>query len=139
VEKEGLRMRLVPVSEYLQAMQADWDGRYNRYPGLVFSPGTILPQDYPGVSLTPTIAVPNGLVVRAEADPELVEFLTRALFEHRQDFEQAHWPDGGGRARAYPLALSVYESPLYCYVQLHPAAKPYYQEVLGAPQPCPSS
>jgi TRAP-type uncharacterized transport system substrate-binding protein len=104
----------------------------------VYGSGTILPVDYPGVSSIPTITVPNGLVAMAETDPELISFVTRALFDHGQEFVRTLRQQSGGGAQNFPPARSVYENLVYCYVQLHPSAAAYYKDVLGGPPPCPS-
>lgn len=135
----ALRIRLIPLDDYRARVQADWDTFYSthgtHYAGTVFDVGTIRPRDYPGVALTPTIATPNGVVALAGADPDLVAFVTRALFDHREDFARAIWPEGDSD-RVLPDARSVYENPIYCYVPLHPAAAAYYRATLGGDQPC---
>lgn len=134
-----LRIRLIPLDSYRQLVQDDWDIYYSthgtHYAGTVFDIGTIRPRDYPGVALTPTIATPNGVVALKDADPDLVTFVTKALFDHRADLARSIWPDGDSD-RVLPDARSVYENPIYCYVPLHPQAAAYYKATLGGNQPC---
>lgn len=134
------RIRLIPLDAYRQRVQDDWDAYYSargtHFAGTVFDSASIRPRDYPGVTLTPTIETPNGVVAMKSADADLVAFVTRALFEHREDFARALWP-AGGSDRVLPDARSVYESPLYCYVRLHPQAAAYYKATLGGDDPCP--
>ncbi len=66
-----------------------------------------------------TVGTPNVLFVKADADPELVYQLTKALFEHTEDLAKIH-----------PAAKTI--SPDYVLqatlIPLHPGAIRYFEE-----------
>jgi TRAP transporter TAXI family solute receptor len=134
-------LELLPLSGYLRSMQADWDRFYSQRLGAAFVSGPVYqvesvgPDDYPGIAATPTIAVPNGLVADAGADPAVIGFVTDALFSDRADLETAIWGDVQGSRHFQNARQSVATSPLYCLVPLHPTAALYYQRQ-GIDPPC---
>jgi hypothetical protein len=72
-----LPIRLVPLGDRADALSEKWDPAYRR--------GTIPQGTYRGVSDTPTVAVPDLLVTRADTDPGLVARVTRILFDSRAE------------------------------------------------------
>ncbi|OHV43083.1 hypothetical protein BBK14_10635 [Parafrankia soli] len=140
---DGVGLRMLPLEEYRDAMQDEWDIYYGSRAGTNFVAGpvydieTIRPQDYPGIRTTSTVAVPNGIVANEAADPDLVRYVAQALIEQRTAFERVLWPDGGGQGFRTG-AQTVGTSPFYCLVSLHPGAKKYYQSAGISPR-CPTS
>ncbi len=94
-------------------------------PGMDAYRAATIPADaYPNVeperTPVPTVAVPNLLVTRADVDPALVEALTRAVIDSRDDIgRQVH------AAQLVDLRTAVYTDPL----PLHDGAKRYYLSV----------
>ncbi|MFF4343494.1 TAXI family TRAP transporter solute-binding subunit [Kitasatospora sp. NPDC001540] len=94
-------------------------------PGMDAYRAATIPADaYPNVQpervAVPTVAVPNLLVTRADVDPALVETLTRAVIDSRDDIgRQVH------AAQLVDLRTAVYTDPL----PLHDGAKRYYLSV----------
>ncbi|CAO5171090.1 eukaryotic-like serine/threonine-protein kinase [Frankia sp. AiPs1] len=130
----GLRVRILPLTKYLQPMQANWDAFYrprlgDRFvTGQVYEPVAVTSRDYSGVPAVDTIGVPNGLVVDRSADPDLVTFTARALVDDRAAFETALWGADSGRGfRTAREAIST--SSLYCLIPLAPAAQRYYADI----------
>lgn len=72
---------------------------------------------------TPTIAVPNLLVVHAGMSEDLAYALTRLLFERRKDLGDNVHP----AARRIPPERDQRTEP----VPLHPGAERYFQEITG--------
>ncbi|CUU60046.1 TRAP transporter solute receptor, TAXI family [Parafrankia irregularis] len=137
--KDGEWATLLPTGDSVGPMINDWNSRVgttfgpNFVSGDVYTAETILPSDYPGVGRTMAVAVPNGVVANQSADPALVAFVARALFDDRSRFEAALWADGSG-GRHFPTAAeSVARNPVYCLVPLHPSARTYYAENGSAP------
>jgi TRAP transporter TAXI family solute receptor len=136
----GTPIRLIPLDGFLGALQDDWDDFYGSLLGSAFVPGdifhgeTIGPADYPGLAPTPTVAVPNGVVVDEAADPDLVRFVADKLVNDRPSFARALW-DGNEAARPFPGAREMLTgSSPYCMVPLHPGAAAYYQPLGIQPQ-----
>ncbi|WP_033213279.1 TAXI family TRAP transporter solute-binding subunit [Kitasatospora phosalacinea] len=94
-------------------------------PGMDAYRAATIPADaYPDVQpervAVPTVAVPNLLVTRADVDPVLVEALTRAVIDSRDDIGgQVH------AAQLVDLRTAVYTDPL----PLHVGAERYYLSV----------
>lgn len=86
----------------------------------VYRPATVPAEEYGLTAPVDTLAVPNVLVVRADADAGLVEALTRLLFERRADIS-ATVPLAGALDRR----SAVFTSPL----DLHAGALAYYRAV----------
>ncbi|MDT3441103.1 TAXI family TRAP transporter solute-binding subunit [Pseudofrankia sp. BMG5.37] len=73
-------IRLVPLGQLAAGLHAEWDP--------VYRSGAILADTYrlAGEAVdTPTVAVPDLLVTRADTDPGLVEEVTRILFDARAE------------------------------------------------------
>jgi TRAP transporter TAXI family solute receptor len=103
-------IRLVPLGSLAPALR-----RYSRtYRAAAVPAGT-----YPGVPAVLTIAVPNYLVTRADADATLVYELTRLLFRSRERIARQVSLAGVLDARA---AIETFP------VALHPGALRYYRE-----------
>ena len=140
---DGLAVRLLPLDGYADAMQDEWDAYYGGklgdsfVDGPVYSVQTIEPGDYGGTTPVATVAVPNGLAVNEQADPELVGYVAKALFEHRPELEAALWgAEAVASGRTFLDAPgTVGTNPVYCLVPLHPAAAAYYESIGVAP-PC---
>jgi hypothetical protein len=135
------QIRLLDLSGLRDPMQTNWDDFYRRARPTSFYPGSVYPldgfglNDYPGISYTPTIALPNAIVGTADTDPQLVRRTVAALFADQGAYVRALWGTNPA-GRSVPDAVAVYESPFYCFVQLHPAAVEYYVRVLGRPPGC---
>ncbi|OHV27953.1 C4-dicarboxylate ABC transporter substrate-binding protein [Parafrankia soli] len=126
----GVKLQVLDLAQFRDAIAADWEkvyhppGRY--FPGTVFPPGHLGPRDYPGMTDVDTVSLPNGVLAHEQADPALVRRATADLFGDPAEYERALWGDNPA-GRRVPDALTVYESPLFCYVPLHPAAAEYYR------------
>jgi TRAP transporter TAXI family solute receptor len=107
---ERLPVRLLPLGDVADRLRTDFGAAYRR---ARLPAGT-----YPGIDPVETVAVPNYLVTREDADPHLVAEFTRLLFASRAEL-----------ARDVPLASgldvrgAIYTSPL----PLHPGAQRYYR------------
>jgi hypothetical protein len=107
-----LPIRLVPLDGLADALREQpWDPAYRR--------GTVPQGTYGGVDETPTIAVPDLLVTRADTDAGLVRQVTRILFEARAELAAAV-PVGYALDRRSAIATSP--------VPLHDGALRYYRE-----------
>jgi uncharacterized protein len=135
------QLRLLDLSGLRDPMQTNWDDFYRRARPASFYPGSVYPldglglNDYPGISYTPTIALPNAIVGTADTDPQLVRRTVAALFADQGAYVRALWGTNPA-GRNVPDAVAVYESPFYCFVQLHPAAVEYYVREFGRPPGC---
>jgi uncharacterized protein len=70
------RVKLIDTTPQLDAM---------RQVNPVYQVATIAGATYPGAVDTPTVVVPNLLLVPADMDPAVACVLTRSLFQHRDD------------------------------------------------------
>ncbi|WP_165818496.1 serine/threonine-protein kinase [Frankia canadensis] len=128
----GLRLRMLPLADYLAPMARNWDDYYRPLLGTRFVAGgvyetaTITSRDYPGVGQVPTVGAPNGLVVNQSADPALVAFTARDLVEHRADFEGALWGDDSDGRHFETANRAITTSSVYCLIPLAPEAARYY-------------
>jgi hypothetical protein len=105
-----LPLALLPVIEPVRVL---------RETGLtVYRPATVPAEEYGLTAPVDTLAVPNVLVVRADADVGLAEALTRLLFERRSQIS-ATVPLAGALDRR----SAIFTSP----VDLHPGALAYYR------------
>ncbi|MGF1645504.1 MAG: TAXI family TRAP transporter solute-binding subunit [Kineosporiaceae bacterium] len=105
-------LSLLPVVEPVRVL---------RETGLtVYRPATVPAEEYGLPASVDTLAVPNVLVVRADADAALAEALTRLLFERRAEIS-ATVPLAG----ALDQRSAIFTSP----VDLHPGALAYYRTV----------
>ncbi|MCK9896061.1 serine/threonine-protein kinase [Frankia sp. AgB32] len=131
----GLKMRVLPLDEYLPPMADNWDQSYGSRLGTRFVSGgvyedtAITGQDYPDVTPVRTIGVPNGLIVNQAADPALVGFAARDLVENRADYEMALWGTNQQGRHFESPALAISASSLYCLVPLADAARNYYSGI----------
>lgn len=109
---EDTAIRLVPLGDLADELHDRWDRAYRR--------GTIPAGTYGLDVETPTIAVPDLVVTRADSDPALVYEITRVLFDARSDI-----------ARSVPVAgsldhrVAIATSP----IPLHDGAVAYYRSV----------
>jgi TRAP transporter TAXI family solute receptor len=110
--------RFVPIDEELVAKLHESGGatRYYR--------STSIPESaYPAVqngAVVPTMAVSNLLITRADVDPRITEWLTRAVLDSR-DGIGAHVHS----AQLVDLRTAIYTDPL----ELHEGARRYYRSV----------
>ncbi|WP_030421222.1 TAXI family TRAP transporter solute-binding subunit [Streptomyces sp. SCSIO 75703] len=115
---ENSAFRFVPIGEDLVATLHESGGatRYYR--------ATSIPESaYPSVqngSVVPTMAVSNLLMTRADMDPRITEWLTRAVLDSR-DGIGAHVHS----AQLVDLRTAIYTDPL----ELHAGARRYYRSV----------
>ena len=108
----GIRVRLIPLDEVLEAVR-------RRYPGM-YTRGTISPVVYPGLEQpVPTVVVPAVLVVHRELPEDLAYFITRLLFERRSELETVH-----PSAKEVSLLRITGRTP----IPFHPGAARYYRE-----------
>jgi TRAP transporter TAXI family solute receptor len=110
---EKTRIRLVPLGQLAPGLHDRWDP--------VYRSGTILADTY-GVSGdavdTPTVAVPDLLVTRADTDAGLVEEVTKILFDARAEIA-----DRVPVAYALDRRSAIATSP----IPLHEGALRYYR------------
>jgi TRAP transporter TAXI family solute receptor len=108
-------IRLIPIEEAeLAAAQAA---------DPVFAPYTIRAGLYDGVGDTPTISIPNALIVHAEMDDDLAYAITKALFEHIDELRAIH-PAANDTTVEFTMAATP--------IPLHPGALRYYMEIGAA-------
>ncbi|WP_232794006.1 MULTISPECIES: TAXI family TRAP transporter solute-binding subunit [Pseudofrankia] len=106
-------IRLVPLGQLAAGLHAEWDP--------VYRSGAILADTYPlaGDAVdTPTVAVPDLLITRADTDPGLVEEVTRILFDARAEIA-----DRVPVAYALDRRSAIATSP----IPLHDGALRYYR------------
>ncbi len=89
----------------------------------VFAPYTIRAGLYDGVGDTPTISIPNALVVHAEMDEALAYAITKALFEHVDELRAIH-PAANDTTVEFTMAAAP--------IPLHPGALRYFMEIGAA-------
>lgn len=109
---EDVPIRLVDLWELVEPVRREYGGGYRH---------GVVPQGTYGLhSDVPTMAVPNYLLVDADADADLVYDVARVLFEQRAQI-----------ARQVPAAALLDRSrAIYtASVELHPGALRYYREV----------
>jgi TRAP transporter TAXI family solute receptor len=108
-------IRLIPIegAELAAAQAAD----------PVFAPYTIRAGLYDGVGDTPTISIPNALIVHAEMDDDLAYAITKALFEHIDELRAIH-PAANDTTVEFTMAATP--------IPLHPGALRYYMEIGAA-------
>lgn len=105
-------IKLLPTLDYLEDLQ-------QRYGAQIYQEAEIPGDVYEGVESTPTIGVPNYLVVNEDMDEELAYNLTRLLFERQEQLEAVHQ-----EAANLDFDTAQEVSPL----ELHPGARRYYEE-----------
>jgi uncharacterized protein len=106
----SMRLRLVPLGALADTMRT-------RY-GAAYRPATIPPGRYGGTEQVATLASPNLLVCRADADPAMVNSVLTTIFD-RRDRIAAAVP----AADATDRRTAVFTGSL----ELHPAAVEYYR------------
>ncbi|MFE9427209.1 TAXI family TRAP transporter solute-binding subunit [Kitasatospora sp. NPDC006697] len=107
-------IRIVPLGDLT-------DKLHQAYPDSSAYRTAVLPEDvYPGTKAVLTMAVPNLLVTREDADPRLVEGLTKAVIDSRDGIGSTVHP-----AQLVDLRTAVYTAPL----PLHTGAANYYRSV----------
>jgi uncharacterized protein len=111
------RIVLVPLDEFVRPLQQRYGG------GQTYTAATIPAGIYGGVSAaTPTVALPNLLVVNRSMDDDLAYRLTKALFEHKAQLVGIE-----KEARNLDQLTAQEVAPL----ELHRGAARYYDEALG--------
>jgi TRAP transporter TAXI family solute receptor len=141
--EHGAKLRLLDLERYREGVIKDWDNFYSGrggkfFPGIVFTAEHAGPDDYPGLAnreRVETIGIPNGVLAHEDADQALVQQTTIELFTRRDEFETALWGENKGH-RAIPDALSIYESPMFCYIPIHFGAQLYYINKFGRMPSC---
>jgi uncharacterized protein len=111
------RIALVPLDEFVRPLQQRYGG------GQTYTAATIPAATYGGVSTaTPTVALPNLLVVNRSMDDDLAYRLTKALFEHKAQLAGIE-----KEARHLDQLTAQEVAPL----ELHQGAARYYEEALS--------
>lgn len=105
------RVTFVPLDDLLPRLQ--------QAHGPIYTASTIPTDAYDQAAETPTIAVPNLLVVNADMDEQLAHDLTKLLFDHKAELEQVH---------AEAKNITREQAPQSEPVPLHPGARRYYDE-----------
>ncbi|BAJ31144.1 MULTISPECIES: TAXI family TRAP transporter solute-binding subunit [Kitasatospora] len=112
-------IRIVPMGELSDPLHQLAGPGMDAYRAATI-PADAYPDVEPERTAVPTVAVPNLLVTRADVDPALVEALTRAVIDSRDDIgRKVH------AAQLVDLRTAVYTDPL----PLHDGAKRYYLSV----------
>ncbi|MEV8326167.1 TAXI family TRAP transporter solute-binding subunit [Kitasatospora sp. NPDC056731] len=115
---DHMRMRVVPLGDLAGAIHKMEGGGTDAYRAATMPKGT-----YPNADpkdAVATVAVPNLLITRDEVDPGLVEGMTRAVIDSRDQIgSQVH------AAQLVDLRTAVYTDPL----PLHEGAARYYRSV----------
>jgi uncharacterized protein len=111
------RIVLVPLDDFVRPLQQRYGG------GQTYTAATIPAATYGGVSTaTPTVALPNLLVVNRSMDDDLAYRLTKALFEHKSQLVGIE-----KEARNLDQLTAQEVAPL----ELHQGAARYYDEALS--------
>jgi uncharacterized protein len=105
-----MRLRLLPMTPYLDAMSGNFDG--------VYAVATLPSTTYPGISGTPTITTPNLLVARPDVPADVIETVTAGLFSEQARIAREH-PE----ANEINTRSGVATMP----VPLHPGALRYFR------------
>lgn len=115
---EHVRIRIVPLGDLAEAIHKVEGGGTDAYRAATMPKGT-----YPGAEpreAVATVAVPNLLITRADVDEDLVQGMTRAVIDSRDQIgSQVH------AAQLVDLRTAVYTDPL----PLHEGAMRYYRSV----------
>ncbi|MFE1322017.1 TAXI family TRAP transporter solute-binding subunit [Kitasatospora phosalacinea] len=116
---ERMPIRIVPMGDLSDPLHQQAGPGVDAYRAATI-PADAYPNVQPERVAVPTVAVPNLLVTRADVDPALVEALTRAVIDSRDDIgRQVH------AAQLVDLRTAVYTDPL----PLHDGAERYYLSV----------
>jgi TRAP transporter TAXI family solute receptor len=108
----GLALRLVPLGDEVNRMNDAYGEQY--------APATIPSSAYPGIPATDTMTVANLLLAQPGLEADVVEVITRALFDERARIARSH-PE----ANRINIRTGIATSP----VPLHPGASRYYRSV----------
>ncbi|MFG3227854.1 TAXI family TRAP transporter solute-binding subunit [Kitasatospora sp. NPDC048194] len=115
---DRFRIRLVPLSDLSEALHKAEGGGTDAYRAATMPKGTY-PNAEPKDAVA-TVAVPNLMITRDDVDPDLVEGMTRAVIDSRDQIgAQVH------AAQLVDLRTAVYTDPL----PLHEGAARYYRSV----------
>ncbi|MBV6702081.1 TAXI family TRAP transporter solute-binding subunit [Kitasatospora aureofaciens] len=115
---DHVRIRVVPLGDLAEALHKAEGGGTDAYRAATMPKGTY-PNAEPKDAVA-TVAVPNLLITRDDVDPGLVEGMTRAVIDSRDQIgAQVH------AAQLVDLRTAVYTDPL----PLHEGAMRYYRSV----------
>ncbi|MER7706902.1 TAXI family TRAP transporter solute-binding subunit [Kitasatospora sp. NPDC097605] len=115
---EHVRIRIVPLGDLAEAVHLVEGGGTDAYRAATMPKGTY-PNAEPQAAVA-TVAVPNLLITRADVDDDLVQGMTRAVIDSRDQIgAQVH------AAQLVDLRTAVYTDPL----PLHEGAARYYRSV----------
>ncbi|GAA1407580.1 TAXI family TRAP transporter solute-binding subunit [Kitasatospora putterlickiae] len=115
---EHVRIRIVPLGDLAEAIHLVEGGGTDAYRAATMPKGTY-PKAEPQEAVA-TLAVPNLLITRADVDDDLVQGMTRAVIDSRDQIgAQVH------AAQLVDLRTAVYTDPL----PLHEGAARYYRSV----------
>ncbi|WP_078896579.1 TAXI family TRAP transporter solute-binding subunit [Streptomyces sp. NRRL S-495] len=115
---EHVRIRIVPLGDLAEAVHKIEGGGTDAYRAATMPKGTY-PNAEPQDAVA-TVAVPNLLITRADVDDDLVQGITRAVIDSRDQIgAQVH------AAQLVDLRTAVYTDPL----PLHEGAARYYRSV----------
>ncbi|MFF8773857.1 TAXI family TRAP transporter solute-binding subunit [Kitasatospora sp. NPDC015120] len=115
---EHVRIRIVPLGDLAEAVHQVEGGGTDAYRAATMPKGTY-PNAEPKDAVA-TVAVPNLLITRADVDDDLVQGMTRAVIDSRDQIgAQVH------AAQLVDLRTAVYTDPL----PLHEGAARYYRSV----------
>ncbi|GIH93784.1 TAXI family TRAP transporter solute-binding subunit [Planobispora siamensis] len=111
-------IRLIPLQAQADALFAEFPGPY--------TPATIPSTAYAGVPATPTVAVPNVLLVRDDLPDDLVHAITDTVFTHTGTITST----GHGDAEAVPEAwqINVRTGIATGSIPLHPGAAAWFRD-----------
>ncbi|MFG2821941.1 TAXI family TRAP transporter solute-binding subunit [Kitasatospora sp. NPDC048365] len=113
---DKMRIRIVPLGELAESLHLIEGGGVDAYRAATI-PADAYPHSEPANTAVATVAVPNLLVTRADVDPALVQGITRAVIDSRDNIgNQVH------AAQLVDLRTAVYTDPL----PLHEGARRYY-------------
>ncbi|GAA2147822.1 TAXI family TRAP transporter solute-binding subunit [Kitasatospora kazusensis] len=112
-------IRIVPLGDLAETVHQQEGGGTDAYRAATI-PADAYPKAYPSQTAVATLAVPNLLVTRDDVDPRLVEGITRAVLDSRDEIgSNVH------AAQLVDLRTAVYTDPL----PLHEGARRYYTSV----------
>ncbi|MFJ9696458.1 TAXI family TRAP transporter solute-binding subunit [Kitasatospora sp. NPDC101183] len=113
-----MAIKVVPLSDLSEALHKAEGGGTDAYRAATMPKGTY-PDAVPSDAVA-TVAVPNLLITRADVDQDLVEGMTKAVIDSRDQIgSKVH------AAQLVDLRTAVYTDPL----PLHTGASRYYQSV----------
>jgi hypothetical protein len=135
-----LDIRLLPLADYLDAVQNDFDDYYRSILGPGFRgrrhlrDGDDQPGGLPGGGAGGHVRDPRtGWPSTKAQTGDLVGFVAGSLVRDRADFERALWEGEQGARHFRDVREAVGGSPVYCLVRLHSAAESAYREIGVSP------